>query len=216
MHSKVIDRVVQIIENISRSNDISSADIDELRILHSRTRSSFPNEFNELMESLPYGATATSKKHWAERLIRILKVVASLPDELKQTEFSQEPESTELIPLFELGKSDKVRIFELCTGMRKIIFATQEFDQPHRKRLLDRVAAIEAETHKPKGMFDVVRAGVSDLGETLGKFGKDIKPLTDRMAEVVRITRKGTKEYDQLPPPEEVKRLPAPTEDEES
>jgi hypothetical protein len=32
------------------------------------------------------------------------------------------------------------------------------------------------------------------------------------MREVVSIARKGTKEYDQLPEPDEVKRLPAPEE----
>jgi len=97
--------------------------------------------------------------------------------------------------------------------MRKIVFATTDFDEPHRLRLLNRIAAIEAEVKKPKGMFDVVRAGVSDVGETLGKFGKDIKPLTDRIKEVTSIARKNTSEYDQLPAPEELKRLPPPDEE---
>ncbi len=81
--------------------------------------------------------------------------------------------------------------------------------------MLNRIAAIEAETHKPEGMFDVVRGGIDDLGETLGKFGVNIKPLSDRMNEVVSIARRGTKAYDQLPEPEEVKQLPPPEDDSE-
>ena len=63
-------------------------------------------------------------------------------------------------------------------------------------------------------MLDVICGGVSDIGETLGKFGVDIKPLTDRMTEVMQITRAGSKEYEQLPAPEEVKQLPKPSDEE--
>jgi len=96
--------------------------------------------------------------------------------------------------------------------MRKIILATPDFDDPHRVRLLNRLSAIEKEVLKSTGLFDVIRGGMNDLGETLGKFGKDIKPLTDRMREVVSIVRKSTKAYDQLPDPDEIEKLPAPDE----
>ena len=123
-------------------------------------------------------------------------------------------EQPELLPRFHVSETDQSRIFKLCAEMRKIIFATTDFDEPHRLRLLNRLAAIEAETKKPQGLFDVVRGGINDLGETLGKFGKDVKPLSDRMKEVVNIARSGSKQYDQLPEPEEVKRLPAPEDNE--
>jgi hypothetical protein len=48
------------------------------------------------------------------------------------------------------------------------------------------------------------------VGEALGKFGKDVKPLFDRMTEIMGIARGKSEEYEQLPPPEEVKRLPPP------
>jgi len=99
--------------------------------------------------------------------------------------------------------------------MRKIIHASEAFDVPHKKRLLNRIAAIEKQVYSDKGLLDVVLGGVSDIGETLGKFGGDIKPLTDRMAEVKKITRSGSEEYKQLPEPDEVKSLPAPEEEPE-
>lgn len=144
------------------------------------------------------------------RVLGMLNVVVNILD------IEEAPQSSDaLIPTFELSENDASRLFELCGQMRRIILGSDVFDEPHRLRLLNRIAAIEAETHKPKGMFDVVRGGINDLGETLGKFGKDVKPLTDRMREVVSIARKGSKQYEQLPEPDEVKRLPAPDQDED-
>ncbi|UWR69593.1 hypothetical protein [Phaeobacter inhibens] len=118
----------------------------------------------------------------------------------------------ELLPQFELGKDDKVKVLKLCADMRKIVISTDAFDQPHKRRLLNRIAGIEFQVEQPKGLLDVIRAGVSDIGETLGKFGTDIKPLTDRMNEVAKITRSNSKEYEKIPAPEEIKQLPKPEE----
>lgn len=80
--------------------------------------------------------------------------------------------------------------------------------------LLNRIAAVEKQAIDKRGMLDVVRGAASDVGETLWKFGKDIKPLTDRFKEVLSITRKATPEYDQIPAPEELKKLPPPVDGE--
>lgn len=218
MTKEIADKLKSMINYFSNkdANFPRQPDFDEIKILHSRTKEHFPQEFNDLVARMEYSLSNDNNRNLFQRLARILEVIDSLPTELKHVQERGSPTSTTLVPMFELKKPDKERIFELCTAMRKIVFVTVDFDQPHQLRLLNRIAAIEAETQKDKGIFDVVRGGLNDLGETLGKFGKDIKPLTDRMAEVVSIARKGTKEYDQLPPPEDVKRLPAPTEDEES
>ncbi|MFT5615713.1 MAG: hypothetical protein ACI8Q6_003002 [Granulosicoccus sp.] len=97
--------------------------------------------------------------------------------------------------------------------MREIVLATDVFDQPHRRRLLNRIAGIEHQIEQPNGLLDVVRAGVSDVGETLNKFGLDIKPLTDRMNEVFQITRSHSEQYKQISPAEEVKKITDQSED---
>jgi hypothetical protein len=215
MTEQIANRVIKLIKiGIDREGKIGQEFFDELKILHDRSKSFFPREFNDLMRGFKYTLVGAEKVEFLLRLAKILEVIKSLPDELREPEVKIDVESSSLVPLFEIQKSDKDRIFELCNDMRKIVFASEVFDHPHRVRLLNRIAAIEAETHKPKGMFDVVRGGINDLGETLGKFGTDIKPLTDRMREVVGIARKGTKEYDQLPAPDEVKQLPPPRDDE--
>lgn len=99
--------------------------------------------------------------------------------------------------------------------MRKIVLASPVFDEAHKRRLLDRITAIEKQVHQKKGRLDVVLAGVSDVGDTLKKFGTDLKPLTDRMTEIKRITQGSSTEYEAIPAPEELAKLPAPNEETE-
>jgi hypothetical protein len=188
---------------------MSRADMDEITMLTDIIRNNLPDKFIKLViaadEDFP--SSDEGRFELLQRLEKILEVAIAFPGAYKTDEIGNG-----LLPTFELSKSDQSRVFELCDQMRKIVFASAVFDEPHKRRLLDRVAAIEQQVHQKKGKFDVILGGISDIGETLGKFGVDIKPLTDRMNEVVKITRKGTKEYDQLPAPEEVKQLPPPKE----
>jgi hypothetical protein len=117
---------------------------------------------------------------------------------------------TELLPTFSLERSDHKRLSKLCGDMRNIVFSSQFFDDPHKRRLLNRIAAIENEAMKEKGNLDTVLAGIVDVGDALGAFGRKVEPLTKRMQEVASIAKKGSKEYDQLPSPDEIKSLPAP------
>lgn len=76
--------------------------------------------------------------------------------------------------------------------------------------MLNRIAAIENEAMKDKGNLDTVLAGIVDVGDALGAFGRKVEPLTKRMQEIAGIAKKGSKEYDQLPSAEEIKALPSP------
>lgn len=139
---------------------------------------------------------------------RVLSSIESILGYIEGTFSPQNSEDyTALLPQFELSDTDKKRVLKLCTDMRKIVLSSTDFDHPHKIRLGNRIAAIEAEVYKDRGLFDVILGGVADVGETLGRFGRDIKPLTDRMTEIRRITQKGTPEYDQIPAPDEVKRI---------
>ena len=211
MSEAISEKLQSLLQRLEQSGQtIEPEDVDEIKILHSYCRDEFPDSFNNVIESYSYRDDNREKIRFIRRLLRIFEVERSIPSEIKIKAAKSHHRETDLKPTFEIKQEDKDRIFDLCCKMRNIILATIEFDEPHRRRLLNRIAAIEAETQKPLGMFDVVLGGVSDIGETLGKFGKDIKPLTDRMAEVARIARKGTKEYDQIPAPEEIEKLPKP------
>ncbi|GAB5438292.1 hypothetical protein [Falsiruegeria mediterranea] len=195
-----------------RENDgpLSIADFDEIELLTELLGDSLPTKVHSLVNS-GFIRRSDGQREFGKRIERILSVSESF----KSTQKAQN-KSPGLLPVFNLEETDKKRILKLCTDMRKIIFSSAIFDEPHKKRLLNRVAAIEQQVHSKEGLFDVILGGVSDVGETLGKFGTDVKPLTDRMKEVMQIARKGTKEYNQIPAPEEVKRLPAPDETEDT
>ncbi|MES0824187.1 hypothetical protein [Ruegeria sp. SCP11] len=215
----LIDRVKDLVRSFNFAQGYDQADFDELVMLTKASEAQLPARFVDLVKNsdqdFPGGDTPLAYEKrviLAKRLSKILTV----SDNFGLTEAKNlEDFSDELVPTFSLGAEDKARVLDLCSQMRKIVLATTDFDQPHKRRLLNRIAGIEAQVEQPKGMLDVVRAGVSDVGETLGKFGKDIKPLTDRMKEVAQIARSNSKEYDQIPAPEEVKQLPAPEENSE-
>lgn len=164
---------------------------------------------------------AINHAYEGEALVGMQKLLGLLSGVLHDMQLNESAQLTstlsdELAPTFSLNPKDKERVLDLCAQMRKIVLATEVFDQPHKRRLLDRIAGIEHQVEQPKGLLDIVRAGVSDVGETLGKFGTDIKPLTDRMKEVVQIARSNSKEYEQIPAPEEIKQLPKPESKEDN
>lgn len=206
------DIVLELVHKLNESAvDLTRADVDELFLLSTAAKDSLPPLFHSVVKSFhsSFSNIYDEQVEFVERLARILEVT-----EQHGLVTDTDTESSEaLIPTFSVDGDDKTRILLLCEQMRKIVLAADFLDDPHRRRLLNRIAAIESQVHQPKGIFDIVRGGVSDVGETLGKFGKDVKPLTERMKEVVQIARKNTVEYDQLPSPEEVKQLPSPDDD---
>jgi len=198
---KVISRMLESDGKYSR------ADFDELIMILDHAPSEFPERMHSIAREFDrnFKMTGYSRQIQAERLHRVLDLHEKYPPPKKSI-----VEGSELLPTFKLQKKDKDRVLGLCAQMRKIVLSTEAFDQPHKRRLLNRIAGIENQVEQPKGLLDVVLAGVSDVGETLGKFGQDIKPLTDRMQEVSKIARANSEEYKQIPSPDEIKQLPAP------
>lgn len=207
--AEALERFVQLATIASRATTgnptISHADFDEMRVLMNVTEDRLPEAVIEiLIKGFP--SAGSEQQTFGERILRNIEVAKKYGVQVSASS------SETMMPTFTLSKDDKQRVLKLCADMRKIVFASPHFDDPHKRRLLNRIAAIESQVHAKKGMFDVILGGVADVGETLGKFGKDIKPLTDRMNEVARITRQNTGEYDQIPAPDEIKSLPAPDE----
>ena len=211
-YRKVRDAIA--IFRMGNSSGIDQTHFDRIVILVDAYPEHFPKKFKDLLNSHDnknYPVTHREQTALFRRLDTILSTYEELPEERRNNgNLADEENNDELAPKFTLNKSDLERVLELCSQMRKIVLATVQFDEPHKLRLLNRIAGIEKQAVSKKGLLDVVRAGVSDVGETLGKFGVDIKPLTDRMKEVASIARRSSKQYDQLPAPEEIERLPKP------
>ena len=208
-----LGRVYEIVRDFHAKKHFSRSSLDELVMLTDANETSLPKKFIQIVRETDENFTLQSfRKDFTDRLLMILQVSKEY-DLVSST--NNELDTDELVPTFYLGKNDKKKVLNLCAQMRKIVLATTVFDQPHKCRLLNRIAGIEYQIEQQKGLLDVVRAGISDVGETLGKFGTDIKPLTERMKEVFQIARSNSKQYDQIPAPEEVKKLPAPDQGDE-
>jgi hypothetical protein len=192
--------------------DVDRGDVDGLLVLAAIIPEELPQQFLKVLNALDeYFDDSTVNP--IDEIVRLFEVLRA--HKIVQEHDAASNTSITLLSYFELNDSNKTRVLILCSDMRKIVLASTDFDQSHKVRLSNRIAAMEAEINKPKGLFDVILGGVSDLGETLNKFGTEIKPLTDRMGEVLKITRSSTKEYDKLPLPEEIKQLPPPDESDE-
>ena len=196
------------------SNFPSRVQTDRLNYLAENGDETIPVEIKNLIKEL-YSSYSYYTDNKFEGRELVVRAIALLELHLELGSEQQVSSNDALLPTFSLPQDDKSRVLELCGQMRQIIIKTDFLDDPHRRRLLDRVAGIEHQVHQPKGIFDIVRGGIDDVGETLGTFGKNVKPLTDRMKEVAQIARRNTQEYDQLPAPEEIKQLPAPSDTED-
>lgn len=209
MNSK-FSKLVENLELQVQLNETNTRLVHKIKSYSLVFPSSFSDEVSRLVTQYDEWVDAEVPGNALIEMTRLLGMLEGQLAVVEEQSLSVTADLGDLVPKFSLNENDRARVLKLCGGMREIVQATSEFDHPHKIRLLNRIASIEAEVHKEKGMFDIILGGVSDVGETLGKFGKDVKPLTDRMNEILDITRRGTKEYDQLPPPEEIKRLPAP------
>lgn len=113
-------------------------------------------------------------------------------------------------PHFELEQDDRSQALRLTSEIKNLVHGSKKIDAKHKTRLFKRITSVENELQKIKGNYDVILGGMSDFGEAFGKFGKDVKPLVDRMREIRNLARANTSEYDQLPPPDETRELPHP------
>ena len=187
--------------------ELSHADFDELIALSRLAGEALPGNFHEILTRTKFLTSGDDQSVLGERLGRTLLVQEKFGSSFVESSVS------DLVPTFSLVEADHQRLSKLCIDMRKIVFSSQIFDEPHKRRLLNRIAAIENEALKEKGNLDTVLAGIVDVGDALGAFGKKVEPLTKRMQEIAGLARKGSPEYDQLPSPDETKALPSPDED---
>ena len=109
---------------------------------------------------------------------------------------------------FQNTEEEKNKIFSLTAEIREIVNTSKIFDDAHKNRLLHRISSVDIEVHKEKGNFDVILAGFVDIGDAFGTFGEKVKPIVDRYREIRSIAQKGAQEYEEIPAPEEQKRIP--------
>jgi hypothetical protein len=101
--------------------------------------------------------------------------------------------------LYEITPSDLERLQTLLDECRALITASDRFGPDHKRRLLRRLERLQAELHKSVSDLDRFWALVGEAGVALGKFGRDAKPLVDRIREITGIVWRSQARAEDLP-----------------
>jgi hypothetical protein len=115
--------------------------------------------------------------------------------------------------VYEFSKDDFSRIQTLVNELRDLISKSEHFEADHRSRLLKRLEKLQAELHKKESNLDKLWGLIGEAGVALGKFGKDAKPLVDRIREIAAIMWRTQATAEGLPTrefPEDLPRLLGP------
>lgn len=100
---------------------------------------------------------------------------------------------------YELSEADVQRIQQLLNELRDMISGSSSFVEDHKQRILRRLERLQGEIHKRLADLDKFYGIIGDAGVLLGKFGRDAKPFTDRIREIVEIVWRAQANAEQLP-----------------
>lgn len=88
---------------------------------------------------------------------------------------------------YEFPEEGLDRIQILINELRDLISDSNTIDENHKLRLLKRLENLQLELHKRVSNLDRFWGFVGDAGVVLGKFGNDVKPIVDRIREMLGI-----------------------------
>lgn len=88
---------------------------------------------------------------------------------------------------YEFSQGDLERVQTLLNELRAGIQESIVFAEEHKRRLLLRLEKLQAEMHKRVSDLDRFWGVIIEAGVVLGRFGKEVKPLTDRIREILQI-----------------------------
>jgi hypothetical protein len=98
----------------------------------------------------------------------------------------------------EFTDGDIKRIQQLVNELREHISQSTHFEEEHRQRLLRRLERLQGELHKRMSDADRIFGLIGDAGVAFGKFGKDAKPIVDRIRELAQIAWKAQARAEEL------------------
>jgi hypothetical protein len=100
---------------------------------------------------------------------------------------------------YEFTQGDLDRIQVLINELRTLISESEVFEADHQRRLLVRLEKLQAEMHKKVSDVDRFWGLFGEAGIALGKFGNDVKPIIDRVREIVDIVWRTQARAEELP-----------------
>lgn len=100
---------------------------------------------------------------------------------------------------YEFSQGDLDQIQRLINELRSEISISNLFEANHKSRLLKRLERLQAEMHKRISDLDGFWGLIGDAGVVAGKFGKDVKPIVDRIKEIADIVWRTQARTEELP-----------------
>ncbi len=100
---------------------------------------------------------------------------------------------------YEFLESDYNRIQELVGELRTLTTESIQIDPQHKRRMLKRIEKLQQELNKKMSNLDLFWGFLGEAGVALGKFGEDVKPLTDRICEILSIAARTEARANGLP-----------------
>ena len=88
---------------------------------------------------------------------------------------------------YEFSDSDYEKIQTLISELRTEITGSGLIPAQHKRRLLNRLEAMQQELHKHTSDIDRFWGFLAEAGLVARKFGEDLKPINDRVIELGRI-----------------------------
>ena len=101
--------------------------------------------------------------------------------------------------VYQFSDGDIARIQQLLNELRDAITKSELFDAKHKQRILNKLEGLQSELHKKMSRLDGFWGLIGEAGVVLGKFGKDAKPLVDRIREIAQIIWRTQARAEELP-----------------
>lgn len=100
---------------------------------------------------------------------------------------------------YEFTEGDVTRIQTLINELRDLMANDSALDEGHKRRLLKRLEELQKELHKKVSDLSHFYTLMGDFGVATGKLGKDAKPFTDRIGELLGFAWKAQARAEELP-----------------
>ena len=103
------------------------------------------------------------------------------------------------VSVYEFPENDFKRVHELVRELRDLIRSSTLISDEHKRRLLRRLEAMQAELHKKTSDIDRFWGFIGEAGIAMRKFGEDLAPISERVLELggivitVIFTKEGIK-----------------------
>ena len=89
--------------------------------------------------------------------------------------------------VYEFSEAEFKRVHDLANELRELIRGSSLIGEDHRRRLLRRLEAMQAELRKKTNDIDRFWGFLGEAAITMRKFGEDLQPVSDRVLELGRI-----------------------------